>query len=111
MRTVQRVTGNTCLAIFLALFISTVPAVDNVWEGQLGGFASVQPQAIEVAGDGSVYSTGYFWATGVDLDPGAGVFDIVGQGVTDGYVSKLDANGNFVWGAHLASPYEERWEN
>ena len=55
-------------------------------------------RAVGVDQQGNVYSTGLFNGT-IDMDPGPGVYDI---GTSDPdrygiYISKLDANGNFVW--------------
>lgn len=51
-------------------------------------------------GDGALYVTGYFGNT-IDLDPGPGEDKHTATGMgngTDGYLSKFDADGNFVWG-------------
>ena len=45
---------------------------------------------------GNVYSTGNFGGT-FDFDPGIGVYNLSSNGVEDIYISKLDANGNFLW--------------
>src|SRR4026208_2376185 len=47
---------------------------------------------------GNVYSAGLFTHT-VDFDPGPGVFTLTGGGPFEYgvYISKLDADGNFVW--------------
>jgi hypothetical protein len=64
----------------------------------------------EVAIDatGNVYITGGFSGT-VDFDPGSGVSNltklvnqITPMGATDSFISKLDANGNFVWAKQFA---------
>ncbi|HVX27607.1 MAG TPA: T9SS type B sorting domain-containing protein [Parafilimonas sp.] len=52
---------------------------------------------------GNVYSAGLFQYS-IDLDPGPGVHSITatnssGTGI---YISKLDANGNFVWGEQVS---------
>lgn len=59
-------------------------------EFELG--ASVQSDAL-----GNVYVTGNF-SNAMDVDPGAGSFILNSNGLTDVYVVKLDAFGNFLWG-------------
>ncbi len=64
-------------------------------------------QAIEVAADGSVYTTGYFESV-VDFDPGAGVSNLTSAGNKEAFVSKLDSNGNYVWAKSFGSTgYDE----
>jgi gliding motility-associated-like protein len=59
-------------------------------------------RSVGVDGQGNVYSTGLFEHT-IDMDPGAGVYNITGGGFDEYgiYISKLDANGNFVWGKQI----------
>lgn len=55
---------------------------------------------IAMAPDGALYVTGYFGGT-IDLDPGAGsdVYTASGTGnATDGYLSKFDHDGKYLWG-------------
>ncbi|MHA4808916.1 T9SS type B sorting domain-containing protein [Flavitalea flava] len=64
-------------------------------------------RAIGVDKQGNVYSAGLFSNT-VDMDPGAGVYDMTGGdpnkfGI---FISKLDANGNFVWGKQVPTNVE-----
>ncbi|MEY3442042.1 MAG: hypothetical protein RLZZ519_323 [Bacteroidota bacterium] len=51
---------------------------------------------IKVDALGNIYTTGYFDST-FDFDPGAGVFPLTSAGSQDMFVSKLDANGDFLW--------------
>lgn len=68
---------------------------DWQWARQMAGTNS-SGQGIYVDGSGNVYSTGNFWGT-VDFDPGTAIFSLSGTGADDGYISKLDASGNFLW--------------
>jgi hypothetical protein len=79
------------------IFVSKLDAAGNfVWARRMGGTGSDAPQAMTLAPDGSVYTTGYFEGT-VDFDPGAGVTTVTSAGGWDVFVSKLDSGGNFVW--------------
>ncbi len=75
-------------------------AQDLVWVRQLGGTGLDQGYSVAVDGTGNVYTTGFFEST-VDLDPGPGMFDLTSTGFGDIFVSKLDANGDFVWARQL----------
>lgn len=47
---------------------------------------------------GSIYTCGTFGNNGsVDFDPSAATYSLTSAGSYDGYISKLDTNGNFVW--------------
>jgi gliding motility-associated-like protein len=64
-------------------------------------------RAIGVDKQGNVYTTGLFSYT-MDMDPNAGVYDITGGdpnkfGI---FISKLDANGNFVWAKQVPTNVE-----
>jgi hypothetical protein len=58
------------------------------WNADLGG---------DVVCDtlGNVYTTGFFYGT-VDFDPSAGVANLISNGSVDGYIQKLDSNGNYI---------------
>ena len=52
--------------------------------------------ATGIDADGNVYSAGRFTGT-VDFDPGAGVSVATSAGDADGFVTKFDRQGNFLW--------------
>jgi hypothetical protein len=79
------------------MFVTKLDAAGNlVWAKQVSGISHDGGNSVVVDGAGNVYTTGYFLGT-TDFDPGAGVFKLTSGGDTDLFVSKLDANGNFVW--------------
>jgi PKD repeat protein len=75
-----------------------------IWVNILGGIpASMdQNEGMSVAADdsGNVYSLGmmYYAAGGIDLDPGPEIYYLSSTGDFDIYLSKLNANGEFIWG-------------
>ncbi len=82
-----------------SIFISKLDSSGNfVWAKSMGGngFATAYSIAIDIAGSGDVYTTGYF-STTVDFDPGSGIVNITSNGNDDIFISKLDSSGNFVW--------------
>ncbi|WP_431216349.1 hypothetical protein ACQ86N_17990 [Puia sp. P3] len=62
---------------------------------------------VGVDAQGNVYSVGYFNNT-IDMDPGTGVYDMTGGALENYgiYISKLDANGNFVWAKQILTLVE-----
>lgn len=71
------------------------------WAKQLGGTNFDRPECISSDGAGNVYTAGNFFGIS-DFDPGAGVYTLTcSSTANDGFVSKLDPNGNFVWAKQL----------
>ncbi len=82
------------------LLASTAHAQDFEWAKRMGGTGNDQGRAIVVDGAGNVYTTGYFEGT-VDFDPGPGIFNLTSAGSADIFISKLDAEGNFLWAKRI----------
>ncbi len=72
---------------------SQVP--DFYWAKRLGGFSAVG-HSLALDPMGNVYTVGHFKGSG-DFDPGTGSMNFTSAGSDDGYISKLDRHGNFVW--------------
>jgi Beta-propeller repeat len=58
--------------------------------------------SVSVDAAGNVYTTGAFNGT-VDFDSGAGLASFTALGFMDGYMSKVDSNGYFVWAKQISS--------
>lgn len=81
-------------------FIWKLDALGNtIWMKQMGGSSSDNAIDIEVDIYGNVYTTGVFDSPDFDFDPGPGTYTL--SGTNDGYISKLDGNGNFLWGRKI----------
>jgi len=79
------------------LFVSKLDSSGALlWVKSFGGSENEIGYEIAVDSSGNVYTTGYFPGT-VDFDPGAGTTNLTSTGSNDGFVSKLDSSGNFVW--------------
>ena len=81
------------------IFISKLDTAGNfVWAVNMAGTSQSNGagSSIEVDALGNVYTTGGFIDT-VDFDPGPGVYNLITSLAGGGFVSKLDALGNFVW--------------
>ncbi len=68
------------------------------WARSIGGGGFTQGWGITVDDESNVYSVGTF-ANQIDLDPGSGNHVVQSFNSNhDTYISKLDSNGNYVWG-------------
>lgn len=85
------------------IFISKLDASGNfVWAKKMGGIALVGDVGFSIAVDalGNVYTTGDFEDT-ADFDPGAGTFNLSSAGISDIFISKLNASGDFEWAKRI----------
>ncbi len=89
-------------ALVLQLSVLTAQAQDAVfeWGKRIGQAGNEIGYSITVDAAGNVYTTGRFSGT-VDFDPGAATFDLTSAGSADVFISKLDADGNFVWAKNI----------
>ncbi|MCC6701375.1 MAG: SBBP repeat-containing protein [Fluviicola sp.] len=80
-----------------SFYVSKLDVNGNyVWAKVMGTSGSLAYGLdIEVSSVGEVYSCGYFGGT-IDFDPGVGTYSQTSS-TNNGFVHKLDANGNFVW--------------
>lgn len=83
---------------------------DFVWAKAMGG-SQTYSYSIAVDAAGNAYTTGQFTGT-ADFDPGPGTFNLISadyvlkgvpQPTQDIFVSKLDADGNFVWAQSMGA--------
>lgn len=85
-------TDSTGAGLFICKFD---PNGDIVWARQFE-LTSQASANLAVDATENVYTTGYFKFTG-DFDPGPSIYELTSLGFSDIYLSKLDANGDFVW--------------
>jgi len=94
----------------IEVFVLKLDASGNfVWGKSMGSGANDYATAMCLDASGNVYTAGTFESM-MDFDPGAGVYQITpfGSGGTDVFVSKLDANGNFVWAVNMGGVSSEQ---
>lgn len=70
-----------------------------VWVKQLEGVYYQNGLSITIDSNGNVLTSGVFENT-TDFDPGPGIYNLTSV-VFDGYVLKLDSNGNFIWARQM----------
>lgn len=78
-------------------FIANSQTTTFQWAKSIGGTGSDYGYSIAIDGSGNVYTIGTFQGT-TDLDPGAGIFNLISAGADDIFISKIDSSGNFIWG-------------
>lgn len=66
------------------------------WAKNMGGTVADEARSIAIDSMGNVYTVGKFQGT-CDFDPGNGIHNITGVGQDNMFISKLDADGKFVW--------------
>lgn len=77
------------------------------WAKRMGGNSNDAGCSLALDGSGNVYTTGYFLAT-ADFDPGPGTTNLTSAGLTDIFISKLDAAGNFIFAKGIGGNYADR---
>lgn len=86
------------------IFVLKLTSTGNLlWAKSIGSGLDDVGTDIVCDNAGNVYHTGYFKTT-ADFDPGPGVYNLsTSGGLTnnDGYIQKLDPNGNHLWSGHL----------
>ena len=70
---------------------------DYVWAKSIGGASNDAALGIKLDSNTNIYLVGYFGSTTIDFDPSVGVANLTNNGSGDGFVSKFDTNGNYIW--------------
>ncbi len=81
-----------------------------IWAKSIGGAAEDRVFSVNVDVTENVYISGAFEGT-IDLDPNVGIFLMTSNGLFDGYIEKLDAEGNFNWGVQIGGTSQDRVTN
>ena len=71
-----------------------------LWATQIEMNGYGQGRSITSDSDGNLYITGYFNGT-ADFDPGAGIYNLTSINDSDGFIQKLDSDGNFLWAIQI----------
>lgn len=78
-------------------FVAKLDSSGNLIWAALTGTGDIHfAEDVAVDQSGNIFTSGYFYRT-VDFDPSTATFNLTAQGSTvDGFISKLDPDGNFV---------------
>ncbi len=78
------------------IFVSKLDATGNfLWAKNMGGTSDDLANSVAVDTSGNVYTIGAFEGTAY-FDPGAGIYNLISSGITDIFISKLNASGTFM---------------
>jgi hypothetical protein len=99
---VYNLTAKSCRDVFIS---KLDPSGNFVWAKQLSGIENERGYGITVDQSGNVYTTGMF-EDAVDFDPGPGSYLLTSVGISDIFISKLDASGNFKWAVQFGSEFD-----
>ena len=80
------------------------------WASFIGGTAAENVSQIELGNENVIYLTGNFNES-CDFDPGLGTQFLTSAGYSDAFLSKYDADGNYLWAFQLGGIYSEIYQN
>jgi uncharacterized repeat protein (TIGR01451 family) len=72
------------------------PGGSLTWARAVSSTASLMPNSLTIDQQDNIIYGGYFYNT-VDFDPGTGTANMTSGGNSDGFVSKLNSQGDFIW--------------
>lgn len=79
------------------IFILRIDSIGNfIWAKGFGGISNDNVNTVLTDSIGNSYCAGIFLDS-ADFDPGGGVVQLISNGMFDGFINKLDSNGNLVW--------------
>jgi hypothetical protein len=84
------------------------PDFEFIWARQLGKSSDTFIYDLAIGPDNHVYTTGTFDGS-ANMDPTSPETNqmLTAQGALDGFLSRLDADGNYVYGGQFTGPYYE----
>jgi hypothetical protein len=84
------------------IYVSKLDNAGNfLWAKRMGGTLDEYVSSIETDASGNVYTVGKFYGSS-DFDPSPFVkYFLNSAGQNDAFISKLDANGNYVWAKRI----------
>lgn len=77
-----------------------------LWAHNMGGIKNDEAFGLDLDNNGSVYTTGIFQDQ-ADFDPGVGNSQLISNGSSDIFISKLDVNGDFAWAKNVGGSYSD----
>ncbi len=94
-----------CILSFLSLGMNA-QNLNLSWAKQFAGPSNQKPENSIVDNAGNIISVGFFEGI-TDFDPNAGSAVLSSQGVKDGYISKLNSNGEYLFAISLGSTLDD----
>ncbi len=86
-----------------------------IWAKQLGGRDNENGYSIAIDDNYNVYTAGLFQGL-IDINPGPGIGYLYSVGTNEIFISKLNVNGDYVWGRKITSTgrdavFELKWND
>lgn len=69
-----------------------------LWVKTFGGTSNDRSTCVDTDANGNIFVSGLYESPFLDIDPNASTFTLTRLGSKDGFIQKLDPNGNFLWG-------------
>lgn len=95
-------TSNGLTSLFISKFNANG---DFLWAKKIDGDPHSEGLHMQVDNSGNIYLVGSITNT-TDMDPGIGIYNLVSES-HDGFVCKLDSNGNFVWAKKFGGSFPD----
>ncbi|SMC84158.1 T9SS type A sorting domain-containing protein [Moheibacter sediminis] len=90
---------------YLDIFMLKLDVDGNFqWVKSIGNTGYEESTAIDVDADGNVYVGGYFYGI-MDFDPSEAEFEMEPVSIGDGFILKLNNEGNFQWAKQIAGGF------
>lgn len=77
-----------------------------VWAKCISSVGTSYGTGIAIDAASNIYASGSFFGS-ADFDPGIGISNLPSNGGNEGFIQKLDANGNFIWARTLGGSSDE----
>ncbi|MBK7666097.1 MAG: T9SS type A sorting domain-containing protein [Sphingobacteriaceae bacterium] len=94
------------ILFLLILFSNLINSQSYQWAKNFSDTSYNSTQSVKVDAAGNVFTAGFFYST-TDFDPGLGTFTLASTGNADIFMSKLDANGNFLWVKSIGGTFQD----
>ncbi|MFI5203453.1 MAG: SBBP repeat-containing protein, partial [Flavobacteriales bacterium] len=88
------------------VILKTDSSGNFIWAKQFGGPSLDEVRDIKIDTAGNLYVTGIFFQT-VDFDPGPGTINLTSAGGADGFILKLNSNGDLIFAKQLSGAQEQ----
>ncbi|MCF8371808.1 MAG: PKD domain-containing protein [Bacteroidales bacterium] len=89
--------ANLTCSKYMSLFISRMDTSGNyIWATHFECTSGVMPVSLTTDNSGNIFVSGRYSDT-IDFDQGIVTFNLISNGTSDNYITKLDSSGNLIW--------------
>lgn len=91
------------------IYLSKLDSAGNfIWAKQIGGASQDYAVSFKMGANNDIYVFGNL-INPLDLDPGPALYNLTSTGGSDGFIAKLDSNGNFNWAEQITGPSSQQF--